>query len=160
MPLFFLVIGIILIVTVINGTTFALARQLKDDLTSGYMKWFAAVLLIGAAGYVDALKTPSRYLLALIFLVVMLTNGTGFISMFIQQIQNPGQAPAPQPPGGNANLPAIPVQTSGGGAGAPGGAGAGGAGGVGSTIGGAAGTAVGGPMGGMVGSMLGGLFGR
>lgn len=158
MPLFFLVIGLVLIVTVINGTTFALARQLKDDLTSGYIKWFAAVLLIGAAGYVDALKSPSRYLLALIFLVIMLTNGTGFISMFIQQVQNPGQAPTPQPAGGNANLPAIPVQSSGGG-GAPG-AGAGGAGGVGSTVGGAAGTAIGGPAGGAIGSLLGGLFGR
>lgn len=111
MPLFFLIAGLILIVTVVNGTTFALARQLKQDLTGGWVKWFAAVLLIGALGYVDALKTPSRYLLALVFLVIMITSGTGFISMFVQQVTNPGQAPAPQPAGGNPNLPAIPVQT-------------------------------------------------
>lgn len=123
MPLFFIVIGIILIVTVVNGTTFALARQLKDDLTSGYLKWFAAVMVIGLLGYIDALKTPSRYLMALIFLVVMLTTGSGFVEKLVQQLQNPGQAPTPQPAGGNPNLPPIPVQTqqSGGQQGAAGG---------------------------------------
>lgn len=115
MPLLFLIIGLVLIDTVVHGTTFALARQLSTDINGGFLKWLAAIVVIGALGYAEPLKEPSRYLLALVFLVIMLTQGTGFISMFIQQIENPGQQPTPQPAGGNANLPGVPVTTTPGG---------------------------------------------
>lgn len=115
MPLLFLIAGLILIVTVVRGTTGDFASTLADDVTSGYLKWLAAILAIGLLGYIPALEKPSRYLLGLVALVILLTNGSGFIQMFVQQIENPGTATATTPAGGNANLPAIPVQTGGGG---------------------------------------------
>lgn len=115
MPLLFLVAGLILIVTAIRGTTSSFASRLSGDVSSaGFLKWLAAILVIGALGYAPPLKEPSRYLLALVALVILLTNGAGFISQFVQQLENPGTATPPAPAGGNPNLPAIPVQTSGG----------------------------------------------
>lgn len=137
-------------VTVIRGTVGDFASQLSQDVSGGYLKWLAAILVIGALGYVDTLKEPSRYLLGLVALVILLTNGAGFVSMFAQQIQNPGQATAATPAGGNANLPAIPIQSQGGG----GGQSAGQQGGAGSTLGGIA-SAIGGQVGSsLIGSIL------
>lgn len=121
MPLLFLVAGLILIVTVVRGTTGDFASLLAQDVSSGYLKWLAAILAIGLLGYAAPLREPSRYLLALVALVIFLTNGAGFVSMFVQQIENPGTATTASPPGGNANLPAIPVQTTGSGSGGGGG---------------------------------------
>lgn len=143
MPLLFLVIGLILIVTVVRGTLGDFAANLKSDLTGGFLKWVAAIIVIGALGYAAPLKEPSRYLLALVALVIMLTNGTGFISKFAQQISNPGTSPAPAPAGGNANLPSIPVSS--------------GSGSSSSSGGGSGGGLLGGLMGGGGGSSGGGI---
>ena len=158
MPVFFLVIGLLLIVTVVRGTTADFAKRLGQDVSGGYLKWLAAIIVIGALGFVPSLKLPSRYLLALVALVVMLRSGSGFISQLASQLSSPGTVTPTTQPGGNANLPAIPVQTQGGagaGAGAPGGAG-----GLGSTAGSVLGGMTGVPGGSAIGSALGGLFGR
>ena len=157
MPIFFLVIGLLLIVTVVRGTTIGFAKRLGQDISGGYLKWLAAIIVIGAVGFVPSMKSPSRYLLALIAVVVMLRSGSGFIAKLAEQISNPGVASSAQQPGGNANLPAIPVQTQGGAGGAPG---AGGVGGLGSTAGSVLGGMSGVPGGSAIGGALGGLFGR
>lgn len=117
MPLLFLVVGLVLIVTVIRGTVGTFASQLKADASGGYLKWVAAIIIIGAMGYATPLKEPSRYLLALLALVVFITSGSGFIDAFVSELNNPGSPVRPTPPGGNANLPSIPVQTQQGGGG-------------------------------------------
>jgi hypothetical protein len=111
MPVLFLVAGLLLIVTAIRGTTGDFASRLQSDVSGGFLKWVAAIVVVGAIGYAPGLKEPSRYLLALVAIVILLSNGSGFISKFAQQIQNPGTATTAAPAGGNANLPAIPVQT-------------------------------------------------
>lgn len=111
MPLLFLVAGLILIVTVVRGTTGQFYGALRDDISGGYLKWLAAILVIGILGYVKPLQEPSRYLLGLVALVILLTRGGGFISAFAQQISSPGTATPTAQAGGNPNLPAIPVQT-------------------------------------------------
>jgi hypothetical protein len=120
MPVLFLIAGLILIVTAIRGTTGDFARRFAGDVSGGFLKWLAAIVVIGAMGYVPALKEPSRYLLGLVAVVIILTKGGGFISAFVEQIENPGTATTAAPAGGNANLPALPVQTSGGNSGGSG----------------------------------------
>ena len=113
MPLLFLIAGLLLIITVIRGTTIDFASRLRTDVSGGFLKWLAAIVLIGALGYARPLQEPSRYLLALIAIVILLSNGGGFVSMFAQQISGAGSQPVTPatPAGGNSNLPAIPIQT-------------------------------------------------
>lgn len=110
MPLLLLIVGLILIVTGIRGTTGSLAGHLKDDISAGFIKWLAAILVIGALGFIPQFQKPSRLLLALVVIVVMLKNGSGFIDQFVRQIEAAPQPSPAQPAGGNANLPAIPLQ--------------------------------------------------
>ena len=112
MPLLLILAGLVLVVTAIRGTTGALATQLAQDVTGGFIVWLAALGLIGALGFIPGLRTPSRYLIALVALVIMLASGSGFLSKFVTAIETPAQPVAPQPAGGNANLPAIPVSSS------------------------------------------------
>lgn len=147
MPVFFLVIGLLLIVTVVRGTTANFAKRLGSDVSGGYLKWLAAIIVIGALGFVPSLKMPSRYLMALVALVVMLKSGSGFISQLASQISSPGTVSPTTQPGGNANLPAIPVQTQG----TP--QQSGGAGGAGGVLSGAGSNPVGAALG--IGKMLG-----
>lgn len=154
MPLFFLIIGLLLVVTAVRGTTGNFARRLADDVSGGYLKWLAAIVVVGLIGFVPGLKLPSRYLIALAALVVMLRSGSGFISKLAEQLSNPGTASATTQPGGNPNLPAIPIQTQG--AAKPGAT----SGGTGSSIGAAAGAASGIPGGSAIGGLIGGLFGN
>lgn len=112
MPFLIVIVGLILIVSAIRGTTGDLATDLATDVSGGFLKWLAAVIAIGALGYVPGLKEPSRYLLALVALVILLTTGKGFLSQFVQQIENPPKAKSAQPAGGSSQLPAIPVSSS------------------------------------------------
>lgn len=114
MPLFFLVVGLLLIVTVVRGTVGDFSHLLAEDVSGGFLKWLAAILVIGILGYAKPFQEPSRYLLGLVALVVLLTKGSGFVSMLGQQLSNPGQATPTQQAGGNPNLPGIPIQSSGG----------------------------------------------
>lgn len=111
MPIFFLVIGLLLIMTVVRGTTGQFAKRLGQDISGGYLKWLAAIIVIGVLGFVPSLKLPSRYLMGLVAIVILLKEGSGFISQLAKQISDPGTASSTTQPGGNANLPAIPVQT-------------------------------------------------
>jgi hypothetical protein len=73
MPFAALLIGAILIVVAFNNSFGQLASELETDIP-GYFKWAAAIAAILALGYIPGLKTPSRYLLGLVALVVVLTN--------------------------------------------------------------------------------------
>jgi hypothetical protein len=92
MPLLFLLVGLILVVTAIRGTTGDFASHLSQDVDSGFVKWLAAIVVVGLIGYIPGLKEPSRYLMALVAVVIFLTSGSGFLDQFAQQIENP---PAP-----------------------------------------------------------------
>lgn len=111
MPLLIVIVGLILIVSAIRGTTGDLATNLATDVTGGFVKWLAAIIAIGALGYVPVFKEPSRYLLALVAVVIFLTTGKGFLSQFVQQIENPPSPKQAQPAGGSSQLPAFPVSS-------------------------------------------------
>lgn len=83
MILALILIGVILMVTAYAGTYAQLATELESDIP-GYFKWGLALAAIVAFGYIPGMKTPSRWLLAIVLLVLFLTNFTKVQS----QLQN------------------------------------------------------------------------
>jgi hypothetical protein len=68
-----LVIGIVLVVAAIRNSYTALFSAIGTD-APGFTVWAAAVIFVGALGFVPAFKTPSRALLALILIVIVINN--------------------------------------------------------------------------------------
>lgn len=81
MPFILIVIGAILIIAAFNGTHTDLARHLEQDIP-GFFKWLIAIVAIAALGFVPGLRTPSRYLLALVLMVIFLVNYQRIIDGF------------------------------------------------------------------------------
>lgn len=70
MPFLIMIIGAILIVTALAGTNAQLAAELENDIPP-FFKWGAALAAVAALGFIPGLRTPSRLLLALIVLVIV-----------------------------------------------------------------------------------------
>ena len=79
MPFAILLIGAILVVVAFNNSFGALASELESDIPP-YFKWAAAIAAILGLGYIPGLKTPSRYLLGLVLLVILLANNSQIIA--------------------------------------------------------------------------------
>lgn len=73
MPFILLLIGAIIVITAYQGTHGQLGAALQQDL-GGYLKWAFAIAAILALGFVPGFKTPSRWLLALVALVIVVTQ--------------------------------------------------------------------------------------
>lgn len=89
------IVAFLLIVVGIRGTYTDFFSALKADMP-GYLKWAAAFVLIGLVGYIPGLEKPSRLLLALVILAIVLSN-KGVIANLAQTLSSPpapSQAPA------------------------------------------------------------------
>jgi hypothetical protein len=97
-----LVLGTLLIASGLKGTEHKLGQQIANDMlgTDGFIGWIAAFGAIGALGYIPKLEQPSRYMLALLIVVIVVRNG-GVFQNAMQAIQ-----------GAAANGPAQSVETS------------------------------------------------
>lgn len=96
MLLIVLVIGAVLVVAAIRNSQGALFSALYEDVP-GYITWAAAILAIGAVGFVPGLKPVSRGLLALVLVVIIMRNYQNIIGGFQSSWQNPPKAvPAKQ----------------------------------------------------------------
>lgn len=73
MPFAALLIGAILIVVAFNNSFGALATELETDIPA-YFKWAIAIVAILALGYIPGMRTPSRWLLGLVALVIILVD--------------------------------------------------------------------------------------
>ncbi len=90
-----LLIGLIFISAGLNDRMGELTVQLKEDLVDGdFILWIAAIGVAGAVGYVPALRTPSRLLMGLILLVIILGN-SGFYAKFMEALQSVEASPPP-----------------------------------------------------------------
>jgi hypothetical protein len=84
MPFVLIVIGIVLLVTAIQGTTSQLGTMLSQDIfgggttTGSFVFWIVAIVGIGAVGYVPRLKPFSDAFLILVIIVLFLANGGVF----------------------------------------------------------------------------------
>lgn len=113
MPFALVAIGVLLIVSAIRNTAGQLAQQLAGDLSgkNNFLFWLAGLGAVGALGYIPALRTFSRVLLALIILVMALSNN-GFFTKFeaaIAGATNPG--PTGIDPTGKTSPPNPPAPT-------------------------------------------------
>jgi len=77
MPFALIIIGIVLLVSSVRNTQDDLYTLVKGDFTgqNNYLYWMVSILIIGALGYVEALKPISRAFLALLIVVLFLSHG-------------------------------------------------------------------------------------
>jgi hypothetical protein len=73
MPFVALIIGAIIVVVAFNNSASGLATELETDIP-GFFKWGAAIAAILALGYIPGVRTPSRWLLGLVLIVILLKN--------------------------------------------------------------------------------------
>jgi hypothetical protein len=92
MPFALLAIGVIIVIVAFHNTFGQLAVELEHDIP-GYFVWAIAIVAILGLGYIPALRTPSRWLLALVAVVLLLTNYQQFIAGF-ESFAAQGSAPA------------------------------------------------------------------
>ena len=113
MPFLLIIAGVLLVVVGIRNTASQLGKLIVGDFTGpgNFFYWIAALLIIGLLGEIDELETPSRMMLALVLLALVLSN-QGFFTKFVEQLkQGSAQAPPPGPANPNpsssgSNLPA------------------------------------------------------
>ncbi len=113
MPFIVIVIGIIIAVAAFNDSHGTLFAQLKQDIP-GYFKWAVAIAAILGLGFIPGFKVPSRYLIALVALVVILTNAKQVFAGFTQFAGATGP-----PTGTGATEPTSAYVQSGGAGGTP-----------------------------------------
>src|SRR5258708_2096522 len=68
MPFAFLIVGTVLVISGVKGTSQQLLTLVKGDLQgkNGYLYWIVSILLIGSLGYIPAFKNFSRAFLVLV----------------------------------------------------------------------------------------------
>lgn len=81
MPIAIVIVGVLIAIAAWNNSFSALASELEQDIP-GFMKWGFAIAAILALGYIPGMRTPSRWLLALIALVYVVTQWSSIQSAF------------------------------------------------------------------------------
>lgn len=87
MPFALILVGVLLVVAAVRGTTDVLFTLVKQDFTgpNNYTYWLASILLIGALGYIKPLQPISRIFLALLIVVLVVSHG-GLFAKFNAQV--------------------------------------------------------------------------
>lgn len=95
MPLAAIILGAIILDLAFRGTEHEFAQQLGKDFGAGssFLSWAAAIVILGALGYVPALHRVSTLALGLVIVVMVLKNG-GLFQQLSNVITSPPQ-PAP-----------------------------------------------------------------
>jgi hypothetical protein len=91
MPIFFLIVGVLLIIVAVNNKLPELTELIKEDFQpSGnqpaFHVWIAAIFIIGALGYIREFKPVANAFLVLIVVSMLLSN-SGFFSQFTRAIE-------------------------------------------------------------------------
>lgn len=98
MPIAVILVGALLIDLAFRGTEHDFAAQLGKDFGQGsqFLSWAAAILILGALGYVPALQRVSNLGVALVIVVLTLRNG-GLFEQLKDVITNPPAASKAHP---------------------------------------------------------------
>ena len=99
MPFAFLIVGVVLVISGVRGTSQDLLTLVKGDFQGkgSYLNWMVAILLIGSLGYIESFKGFSRAFLALVLVVLVLKEGNpkngngGFFQQFQTALQQISQ---------------------------------------------------------------------
>lgn len=112
MALGFLLIGVALIVAAFRNTEGEFFSLLAND-AAGFAKWAAAIIVIGALGYVPDFRNASRLLLLLVLLVIVIVNKGAFANFSSAVTSGPSAAQVPTEPS-LAGTPTVDIQLTGG----------------------------------------------
>lgn len=93
MGIVILIIGAVIIAAAIRDTHEKLFGALAEDMPA-FMVWGAAVFAVGAIGWVPGMNPVSRGLLALIVVVLVLTNYRAIIEGFSQPLASESELPS------------------------------------------------------------------
>jgi hypothetical protein len=99
MPFMIVIVGAIIAIAAFNNAHEDLGRALKQDIP-GFFKWAVAIGAILAIGFIPGMKVPSRWLIALVALIVVLTQYQNIYAGFTQFASGsgtPSGAGAPDP---------------------------------------------------------------
>lgn len=104
MPFALIVIGLIMIVTGSKDTYAQFGKQVAGDFTGpgNFTYWLASLGVVGAIGYIRQLQQVSHIFLALIIIVMVLSNGNpnatggGFFQKIQDFLKTGPTAPTPQ----------------------------------------------------------------
>lgn len=110
MPFLLLLIGAIIAIAAFNNAQGTLATELEQDVPA-FLKWGLAVTAVGAVGWIPGMQTISRWLLALVMVVLFLTNYQQIFAGFQSFAQNFGAGAAGTPTGTSAT-PATAYMTN------------------------------------------------
>jgi hypothetical protein len=113
MALLFVIVGAILAIAAVNGREGDLFQAIGEDVPP-VAEQIAAILLIGLLGFIPNMRTPSRALMALVILVILLDEQGAWqnFSQTAAQFQA-GQLrgiPAPQALSPSAAIPVVSNQ--------------------------------------------------
>jgi hypothetical protein len=103
MPFILLAIGLVIVVSAIRGTQGTLLSALAQDVPA-YGKWAAAIVTLGAIGFIPQLKPVSRALIALVLIVLVLRNYQAILAGFSHQGNVSVESASPS--AGSASSPA------------------------------------------------------
>lgn len=100
MPIFFVVLGVLLVVVGINdkltgaGSLVELVKSdfVPNDGSPGFITWFLAIVIIGAVGYIKPLKPVSNAFLILVVVVIIFSR-KGFFEKFYSGINSINKGP-------------------------------------------------------------------
>lgn len=91
MPIALIAIGLIFLVVSVRGTAGEFMTLLRSDFSGqgNFVQWFVAIVLLGSLGYVKSMRGLSTAFLALLIIVLLLSN-RGFFGEngFFYQIRN------------------------------------------------------------------------
>lgn len=76
MPILFIGTGLILLLTGVKGDPAKLYAALENDFSGpgNFVYWTAAMVVLGALGYIRSLQSLSRLFMGLILIVLLLDN--------------------------------------------------------------------------------------
>jgi hypothetical protein len=116
MPFIIVIVGVILAIAAINNSYPSLATELEQDIP-GYFVWGIAIAAILGLGFIPGFRTPSRWLVALVALVIVL-KGWPQIQAGFQSFAQSGGTASGSPPAtptasySAANAPAAATSTA------------------------------------------------
>lgn len=93
MAFVFIIVGAIVLIAGVKGTQSDLWTLLQKDFSPSqqqagqhsFLAWFLAILVIGAVGYIQDLRPLSRAFMALVIIVLFLSNG-GFFEQLNKEL--------------------------------------------------------------------------
>jgi len=95
LPLLFLIVGVLFLITAIKGNQDQLATQIEKDFTGAgsFFVWIGAILLIGVVGAAIGMPKAAKALIALM-VVVFIVAQKGLFSNLQNAITNTSAPPA------------------------------------------------------------------